>query len=505
MNWESGLQRHKPDVRRTGPGGVVEVDHWHDELEFNLVLGGHGTYFVPEGQYDLIPGTLVWLLPGQRHRLMRSPDFDMWVVTVDPQNLEAEFFDDIRACACCTLATEDVIALDRLLCHVSQDMDEPGLYSAGLEYAARSARHISMNSIGPVRKPPHPAVLAALSFLRENAEIASMAALARMCGVSPDYLSQLLVSQTGRRFVEWRNRMRLERFHILYPESHDLLTAALAAGFGSYTQFHRVFLNFLGVTPGEWAKSRGPSGPPAPLTTSSLPVGADRPGVRMIWYRLNEFALPTISRHFARDFAESFQTRAGTCGAVECGPVSADAFAALVDEILADITIVDAEMAQALTRILTRHNLFEDYITTFGNFGFSVTDLSEMFGLYLALADAAANGRSMPSRATIGGVIDRVRHALQTTGAIETVCLAERRRLIAALILQMMFLRGAYLAARSSGSEVTMKRVSDGARHTAMALFGLDLRTASPPKNLSLNGVEKPVSSSTARSRRAHR
>jgi hypothetical protein len=37
----------------------------------------------------------------------------------------------------------------------------------------------------------------------------------------------LLIKHTGRRFVEWRNRTRLERFHILYLESGCALNEIL--------------------------------------------------------------------------------------------------------------------------------------------------------------------------------------------------------------------------------------------------------------------------------------
>lgn len=482
MIGESGFQRHKQDARRLGPGVAVEIDHWHDELEFNLVLGGHGTYFVPNGHFDLVPGTLVWLLPGQRHRLMRSPDFDIWVVTIDPRNLGAKFLDDIGAHACCLLATEDVIALDRLLSHVSQDMNEPGLCAAGLEYAVRSAGHISVNTSGPVQHPPHPAVLKALSVLRDNMEVPSLTALARMCGVSSDYLGQLLVSQTGRGFVEWRNRIRLERFQVLYPESRNLLTAALAAGFGSYTQFHRIFVELIGATPGEWAKSGGHPGTGALSPVVQLSAGADRPGIRMIWYQLNEFGLPTIARLFGAGFAATVQKRAVPTGAVseagpDCGHFAAGAFAVFMKEIVAEVFSTQPETAQAVARLSTRHDLLEDYITTFGNFGFSMADLSEMVGLYVALAEATANDMPLPARKDITGVITHIRHALYTVGVFDAVSLPERQRVVAALILQMMFLRGAYLAGRSSGSQALMKRVSDGAHRCALDLFGLDLRS----------------------------
>jgi len=47
-----------------------------------------------------------------------------------------------------------------------------------------------------------------------------------------------------------RNRLRLERFFAEVDQGgNNLLEAALAAGFGSYSQFHRVFRELIGTTP----------------------------------------------------------------------------------------------------------------------------------------------------------------------------------------------------------------------------------------------------------------
>ena len=53
--------------------------------------------------------------------------------------------------------------------------------------------------------------------------------------------------------VEYRNRLRLDRFAVLLDRGRtNLLEAALAAGFGSYAQFHRVFRALRHMTPREY-------------------------------------------------------------------------------------------------------------------------------------------------------------------------------------------------------------------------------------------------------------
>ena len=75
--------------------------------------------------------------------------------------------------------------------------------------------------------------------------------------VSLGRLAHVFKAEIGMSMVEYRNRMRLNRFTMLLDEGRrNLLEAALAAGFGSYAQFHRVFRALRHVTPREYLRSR---------------------------------------------------------------------------------------------------------------------------------------------------------------------------------------------------------------------------------------------------------
>jgi AraC-like DNA-binding protein len=77
--------------------------------------------------------------------------------------------------------------------------------------------------------------------------------LAELLGTSPRQLVRVFRQDMGESLVAFRNRRRIERFFALTDgTSENLLQAALAAGFGSYAQFHRVFRAMLGATPSEY-------------------------------------------------------------------------------------------------------------------------------------------------------------------------------------------------------------------------------------------------------------
>jgi AraC-like DNA-binding protein len=66
---------------------------------------------------------------------------------------------------------------------------------------------------------------------------------------SPDVLAKHFRREVGASLVDYRNRLRIEKFLELAVRSGNLLQAALDAGFGSYAQFSRVFRQQMGVSP----------------------------------------------------------------------------------------------------------------------------------------------------------------------------------------------------------------------------------------------------------------
>src|SRR5215216_6455585 len=59
--------------------------HRHAELELNLVVRGSASYLLGERRYELTPGTLTWLFPGQDHVLVdESADHELWWAVFRP-------------------------------------------------------------------------------------------------------------------------------------------------------------------------------------------------------------------------------------------------------------------------------------------------------------------------------------------------------------------------------------------------------------------------------------
>lgn len=471
--------RPHAEIRRTGAGVTLAIDHSHEGLEINLIVAGRGCYFLGQNEIELVPGTLVWLVPNQSHRLQRTPDLDMWVIEYPADRCDPDLLADAARHPASRLSRDDAIALDHLFAHVSQDSDEPRLYQAGVDYAVRSARHYSLTSPAPAAARLHPAVLSALAILRDETDAPSTAELARRAGVSQDYLGQLLVEQTGRGLVEWRNRSRLERFHIVYPQSGDLLTAALAAGFGSYTQFHRVFIDLLGTTPGEWAKSGAEARNVALPSASNLSQVPDHHSARMIWYPLVEVALPDAGRWLTTEFTAALLADASTDAPPL--PSTVTDIAALrrfEPGFVADLETRDPENAARLSRAFAGHDVLARQHDIMQRYEVGITDLADIISTYVLFAFIIANGLPTASQQALQHLTARVRRALHTSGAFATATAEDRQGAAAALILQAGFLHFANVAAKASGSAATATRLRTAARAVAQATLGLDVTTA---------------------------
>jgi len=79
--------------------------------------------------------------------------------------------------------------------------------------------------------------------------------IAYRLGLSHNHFTRVFRAEVGMSVVEYRNRLRLDRFSwLLQKDRPNLGDAALASGFGSYAQFHRVFRAFRRTTPREYLR-----------------------------------------------------------------------------------------------------------------------------------------------------------------------------------------------------------------------------------------------------------
>lgn len=233
--------------------------HWHDELELNVVRQGTAAYLLPTSRVNLEPNTLLWLLPEQEHILIEeSRDFEMWIVVFHPKLLhqlfgeETPFVEGETAVYSRRLAQPHLQRLHTQCQELHQALPDPRRFNLGLGYLLLFAWSLYTQATQPVLcEGLHPAIASAARLLLTNAAQDTLPSLAQQVGLSPSRLSRLFKHQTGVSLQHYRNLCRLRRFLNLYETQPDrtLLDTALAAGFGSYAQFHRVFCQIMERSP----------------------------------------------------------------------------------------------------------------------------------------------------------------------------------------------------------------------------------------------------------------
>jgi methylphosphotriester-DNA--protein-cysteine methyltransferase len=107
-----------------------------------------------------------------------------------------------------------------------------------------------------------PWVKSVLRALEENPR-SSGEYLARQLSISAGHLARSFKAEVGVSLVEYRNRRLMDRFFVALERGNgNLLSAALEAGFGSYTQFHRVYKRMFGTCPREQRGADAATGTP---------------------------------------------------------------------------------------------------------------------------------------------------------------------------------------------------------------------------------------------------
>jgi AraC-like DNA-binding protein len=134
---------------------------------------------------------------------------------------------------------------------VYRHADPDGLNAALRFVVLLGWRLSARGGVSAPRAEIHPGVRRALAVLSDPSFDGGLGELGRACGVSPSHLSRLFGREIGVSLSRYRNSIRLGRFLDLFAASPrpTLLEAALGAGFGSYSRFHKVFVEAYGGHP----------------------------------------------------------------------------------------------------------------------------------------------------------------------------------------------------------------------------------------------------------------
>lgn len=259
--------------------------HYHAQLELNLILKGRGTAAFDGQPVEVLPGDLVWMLPGTAHELVNaSDDFDMWVVAFSHQ-VKAQVDAEVGGSLIRTLALQPgpqaripeqarrplsarfLDLFQRAEAGNSLSSEQVGVALAGAVALQRQyARGAEVEMPSALRS--------ALAMVWEDPE-SDRKLLAKRVGVSESTLAHGFKRAYGISLTDYRNRARAVRLLRALDQGNSVTRAVFEAGFGSLAQCHRVMVGLTGHSPGALSS--------AEVRTELMALVRDQP--REAWVR----------------------------------------------------------------------------------------------------------------------------------------------------------------------------------------------------------------------------
>lgn len=250
--------------------------HFHSQLELLILLRGSAEIRVGRALYAVHAGQLVWQLPGVEHEVLDvSPDCELRVLHVEP-DLCAQVWSELGLLSSvdkpvcpgpgaftgwahelgALVGGRPVVELARRDLDALMDLCDATCADGSLladEVPSRLRRALATAWRATEREHDRRRDLSLVelgSCLLFDEPGLERSQLCRAMDVSEGYLSRCFQRELGISFSEQRARVRIARFVTsVTREGWNYLDAALASGFGSYSQLHRVFTRIVRENP----------------------------------------------------------------------------------------------------------------------------------------------------------------------------------------------------------------------------------------------------------------
>jgi AraC-like DNA-binding protein len=227
--------------------------HFHIEPEFNLIASGRATFGIGDTLIEAGKGDLIAFSPGQDHVLLEaSPDLFLFAIGMDPVLSSQVLHDDGAppTPASMRLAPDD---FKSLLDRAASTVDRKGVEQPCAELWERVHWMRRKRETGTGRL--HVLTRRTLALLSHSPEL-GLDDLATRFRAPASEISRHFHGDMGLTFVQYRTRLRLlNLIRLMVKAGTNLMSAAEASHFGSYSQCHRVFQAELGCSPRDFFQS----------------------------------------------------------------------------------------------------------------------------------------------------------------------------------------------------------------------------------------------------------
>jgi AraC-like DNA-binding protein len=218
-----------------------------------LIYASEGVMKVRAGEQFWIvpPQRAVWAPPKTMHEIWTSGTFAMRTLYIAPQ-LSVLLSPECKALDISPLLRELVLHIVRVGMLDSSTLAHGNLINVLLDQLV-DAQSLILSLRLPTEKRAR-AVADRLQLM--PSDDASIDSLAREAGASTRTLQRLFLAETGLRFSEWRQRLRLLHAVALLNSGVSVTEAGFDAGYNSTSAFIAAFRKQIGETPRRYCATR---------------------------------------------------------------------------------------------------------------------------------------------------------------------------------------------------------------------------------------------------------
>ena len=246
-------------VRHSGPP-PTGARHRHDSLCLGAVLAGERTVVVDGEPLEAVAGEVLVLGPGLVHACADRGESRYVMVSVDP----AWFARFGLAPAAFGQPVLDDPALFARITSLADLADGSGSPLERESALLALLEPLSGDPEGHGDGRPEPERIRTVRERLESdfAEDLRLDALAGLAGCSPCRLNRTFCAAVGMPPHEYQSMLRVREAKRLIREGASLAEAALGAGFSDQSHMTRRFRQFMGMTPGTFARGLGRTAEP---------------------------------------------------------------------------------------------------------------------------------------------------------------------------------------------------------------------------------------------------
>lgn len=251
----------------------MQSDHYHEGYEVYYLKSGKRQYFINDRTYIIKKGMLVFINTLELHKTRDAgiPNYERYVINFTDTfvltrsasaNMDiGNFFKQLAVdhCFIIELTQNEQEIIEAIFSNMLNEMGhkkngfEAMLHAALIQLVVTGGRYMDLAITDNFQyiHLKHKNILNIMQYMNTHyMEELSMTSISKMFFISPCYLSKIFKEATGFTFVDYINHLRIiESQKLLMHTNLKINQIYSRVGFGSISQFNRVFKKVTGQSP----------------------------------------------------------------------------------------------------------------------------------------------------------------------------------------------------------------------------------------------------------------